>query len=208
MIAYVNGTLTDKTFTTAVIDCGGVGYEVYLNSKDISNLPGIGSEVKIHTFLQIREDAHILFGFIEKSDLEIFKQLITVSGIGPKGALSILSTFSGEDLKFAVLSGDSGKIAHAPGIGKKTAEKLIIELRDKLKFNDSDDMLGNNTNDKMISASAGEDMNSQNIKDAVSALVSLGYPLADSLKAVRKVKLEDNMTTGDILKEALKKIQS
>ena len=161
-------------------------------------LPPTGSEVKIHTYLNVREDAMQLFGFLTRDDLEIFKLLIGVSGIGPKGGLSILSKLSPDDLRYAVLSGDVKAISAAPGIGKKTAEKLIIELKDKLDIADVlDHAIGND-------APVAEN-NSTIQSEAVQALVALGYGSTESLRAVKQVELE-NPTVEDLLKEALKKL--
>lgn len=167
--------------------------------QSLSLLGPIGCEVKIHTYLNVREDAMQLFGFLTRDDLEVFRLVIGVSGIGPKGGLNILSCLSADELKFAVLSGDAKAICAAPGIGKKTAEKLIIELKDKL---DLKEML------EPRSAAAAEipsDGRNGDIQtEAVQALVALGYGNAESLKAVRQVT--EYTSVEDVLKEALKKM--
>ena len=132
MISYIRGELAALEKEKVIVDVGGVGYGIYMPGQAMALLPPTGSEVKIHTYLNVREDAMQLFGFLTRDDLEIFKLLIGVSGIGPKGGLSILSKLSPDDLRYAVLAGDVKAISAAPGIGKKTAEKLIIELKDKL----------------------------------------------------------------------------
>ena len=162
-------------------------------------LPQPGNEVKIHTYLNVREDAMQLFGFLTRDDLEVFKLVIGVSGIGPKGGLSILSHLTPDDLRFAVLSGDVKAISAAPGIGKKTAEKLIIELKDKLNI---EDVLTHAAD----SSAAAVPVNNGGIQsEAVQALVALGYGSTESLRAVKQVEL-DNATVEDVLKEALKKM--
>ena len=132
MISYVRGELASVEPDKAVVDVGGVGYGVFMPQQALSMLPSPGSEVKLYTYLNVKEDAMQLFGFLTKDDLEIFKLVIGVSGIGPKGGLNILSCMTPDDLRFAIMSGDAKAISAAPGIGKKTAEKLILELRDKV----------------------------------------------------------------------------
>lgn len=198
MISYIRGELAALEKDKVIVDVGGVGYGIYMPGQAMALLPPTGSEVKIHTYLNVREDAMQLFGFLTRDDLEIFKLLIGVSGIGPKGGLSILSKLSPDDLRYAVLSGDVKAISAAPGIGKKTAEKLIIELKDKLDIADVlDHAIGND-------APAAEN-NSTIQSEAVQALVALGYGSTESLRAVKQVELE-NPTVEDLLKEALKKL--
>lgn len=136
MISYIRGNLAAVEKDKAVVDVHGVGYGIYMPERALGLLPQTGNEVKIHTYLNVREDAMQLFGFLTRDDLAVFKLLIGVSGIGPKGGLGILSQLSADDLRFAVLSGDVKAISATPGIGKKTAEKLIIELKDKLDLED------------------------------------------------------------------------
>lgn len=198
MISYIRGELAALEKDKVIVDVGGVGYGIYMPGQAMALLPPTGSEVKIHTYLNVREDAMQLFGFLTRDDLEIFKLLIGVSGIGPKGGLSILSKLSPDDLRYAVLSGDVKAISAAPGIGKKTAEKLIIELKDKLDIADVlDHAIGND-------APVAEN-NSTIQSEAVQALVALGYGSTESLRAVKQVELE-NPTVEDLLKEALKKL--
>lgn len=199
MISYIRGELAALEKDKVVVDVGGVGYGIYMPGQAMALLPPAGSEVKIHTYLNVREDAMQLFGFLTRDDLEIFKLLIGVSGIGPKGGLSILSKLSPDDLRYAVLAGDVKAISSAPGIGKKTAEKLIIELKDKLDIADVlDHAIGNDA-----APAAQSDSTVQS--EAVQALVALGYGSTESLRAVKQVALE-NPTVEDLLKEALKKL--
>ena len=127
MISYIRGTLAAFEEDKVIVDVGGVGYGIYMSGQDMGRLPGVGSEVKIHTYLNVKEDAMQLYGFLTRDALQVFRLLIGVSGIGPKGGLGILSALTPDDLRFAVMAGDVNAISAAPGIGKKTAEKLILE---------------------------------------------------------------------------------
>ena len=200
MISYVRGELAAVEPQKAIVDVGGVGYGVYMPQQALSLLPQPGNEVKLHTYLQVREDGIQLFGFKSEDDLEVFQLLLGVSGIGPKGGLNILSCMSPDELRFAIMSGDAKAISAAPGIGKKTAEKLILELRDKV---DIEDVLNNAAHggdaDRLQAGEAESSMQAE----AVQALVALGYGNAESLRAVKKTS-PDCQTVEDILKEALK----
>ena len=199
MISYIRGELAAVETEKVIVDVGGVGYGIYMPGQAMGLLPQPGTEVKIHTYLNVREDAMQLFGFLTRDDLEVFKLVIGVSGIGPKGGLSILSQLTPDDLRFAVLSGDVKAISAAPGIGKKTAEKLIIELKDKLNI---EDVLTHAAD----SSAAAVPVNNGGIQsEAVQALVALGYGSTERLRAVKQVEL-DNATVEDVLKEALKKM--
>ena len=137
MYAYIKGELAEKNIDHIVVEAGGIGYLIYVPAQSIDYLPDEGDQIKVYTYLYIREDAMVLYGFLTKDDLEIFKMLITVSGIGPKGGLGILSTLSADDLRFAILSGDSKTISKAPGIGAKTAQRVIIDLKDKMSLEEA-----------------------------------------------------------------------
>ena len=134
MYSYIRGELAEINSDHIVLDVNGIGYQIYIPTNTLNYLPSIGEMVKIHTYLYIREDAMMLYGFLTRDDLDMFKMLITVSGIGPKGGLGILSTLSTDDLRFAVLSDDAKAIAKAPGIGAKTAQRVIIDLKDKMSL--------------------------------------------------------------------------
>lgn len=201
MISYIRGELVAVEKEKVIIDVGGVGYGIFMPESAIGLLPQMGNEVKLHTYLNVREDAMQLFGFLTRDDLEIFKLLIGVSGIGPKGGLSILSKLTADDLRFAIMSGDSKAISAAPGIGKKTAEKVIIELKDKL---DIEQIL--NPSDSETKSAIKMDSSANEVQsEAVQALVALGYGSTESLKAVNKVNSE-NMTVEEVLKQALKNL--
>lgn len=195
MITYIVGELTYIDNNTIILEACGVGYEITVPESVISSLPGIGSSIKIYTYQNVKEDALDLYGFLTMDDLKIFKQLITVNGIGPKGALSILSVISPDELRLAVISDDVKKIQSAPGIGSKTAQKLIIELKDKLKI---EDVVYDLHDEKDIVKSVRD--------EAVSALISLGYSNSESVSAVSTLVITENMTSEDILKQALKKL--
>ena len=137
MYAYIKGELAETNPDHIVIETGGIGYQVFISGQTFEYLPAVGEEIKVYTYLYLREDAVILYGFLTKDDLELFKLLISVSGIGPKGGLAILSALSADDLRFAVLSGDSKAISKAPGVGAKTAQRVILELKDKMSLEDA-----------------------------------------------------------------------
>ena len=201
MIGYLKGELTEIKESYIVIEAGNIGYEVYLPSSSIMELPARGSTIKIYTYLHVREDAIGLFGFLTKDDLEMFKLLITVNGIGPKGALGILSAISADDIRFAVLSEDVKTIAKAPGIGNKTASKLILELKDKFKLETAfEQRLINQEEKRTGSGIIGKR------EEAIQALTVLGYSGSDALKIVNQIDITEDMTSEEILKLCLKKM--
>lgn len=199
MISYIKGELVEVTENAIVLDHGGMGFSIMMPASILAKLPQIGSELKVHTYLYVKEDILDLYGFLTKDDLKIFKLLITVNGIGPKGALAILSAMTPDDLRFAVLAGDAKTISKAPGIGNKTAQKLIIELKDKLKIEDVLD-----SSDGGYEASS--DMGDTAAAEAVMALTALGYSAADATRAVKLVDNAGNMDSEALLKAALKKL--
>lgn len=199
MISYIRGELAAISEDKVVVDVNGVGYGIFMSGKSIGSLPQIGREVKIHTYMNVKEDAMQLFGFISADDLRVFKLVIAVSGIGPKGGLNILSQLTADELRFAVAANDIKAISAAPGIGKKTAEKLILELRDKLNLEEALDHIGQAPD--AAASSAGGDQ-----ADAVEALVALGYGSTEAMKAVRRVQATADMGSDAILKQALKYI--
>lgn len=201
MISYIRGELCDIEEQKAIVDVNGVGYGIYMPQQALSLLPPMGQQVKIHTYLNIREDAMQLFGFLTKEDLNVFRLLIGVNGIGPKAGLNILSCLSPDELRFAVLSGDAKAISATPGIGKKTAEKLILELKDKLNIEDMLEHAAHGGDSEDLAS--GTDTASNTMQaEAVQALTALGYGSAESLRAVKKSSPECS-SVEDILKEAL-----
>ena len=205
MIAYVNGIMESIEDGLCVIDVNGIGFNVFISGSTMDRIPGIGEAVKLYTYTNVKEDSFTLYGFLSRDELKLFKMLITVSGIGPKGGLSILSVMTPDDLRFAIMSGDSKSISKAPGIGKKTAERITLELRDKLKVTE-DDMLGGSAS---LSGDTFDYETSSARDEAVAALVALGYNSGDSMKAVRKVLTLDPSAGEDtekLLKLALKEM--
>ncbi|MGN1148366.1 MAG: Holliday junction branch migration protein RuvA [Lachnospiraceae bacterium] len=200
MIAYVKGEIAEITEDNVVLDVGGIGYNIKISSSVAQSLPGIGQEVKLHTYTLVREDAFSLYGFLTRDDLDIFKKCITVNGIGPKGALAILSVMDADALRFAILSGDAKAIAKAPGIGAKTAERLILDLKDKVSFDDT--LINREISMQQVGAPHAEGP----AREAVEALVALGYGQTESLKAVGQIPDADTMDSGELLKAALKKM--
>lgn len=199
MIAYLVGTVAEVSEDNIVVELNGMGFNVRVPCGYGFK---VGSEIKVHTYTYVKEDAFQLFGFETKDQLELFKKLITVNGIGPKGALAILSVMSANDLRFAIYSQDASAIAKAPGIGKKTAERVILDLKDKVKLEDVNVLPG-----------AGETENgliSDNFeaarKEAIDALAALGYGISEAAKAVSKVAVTEESTTEEILKMALKNL--
>ncbi len=202
MYAYIKGEIIDISEDNLVLECNNIGYNIRIPLSVAQRLPGIGATVKIYTYTSVREDAFNLFGFLSKDDLEIYKKLIAVNGIGPKGALSILSAMSADDLRFAILSGDAAAIAKAQGVGKKSAERIILELRDKVQF------MGSAATDLEVLTSSDTTAETNAKNEAIEALTSLGYSPTDALRAVRQVELTEDMDAGTILKQALKLIST
>ena len=201
MITYIRGELAALEEDKVIVDVGGVGYGIYMPARAMSLLPPAGNEVKLHTYLNVKEDAMQLFGFLTRDDLQVFKLLIGVSGIGPKGGQSILSALSPDDLRFAVMAGDVKAISAAPGIGRKTAEKLIIELKDKLRI---EDVLEHAVQTAEAGQGAQTVSDSEIQSEAVQALVALGYGSTEALKAVKQVAVTETSDAGSVLKQALK----
>lgn len=207
MIAYVNGILENIEDGLAVVDVNGIGYNIFISGSTMDRMPGIGEAVKLYTYTNVKEDSFSLFGFLSRDELNLFKMLITVNGIGPKGGLSILSVMTPDDLRFAILAGDSKSLSKAPGIGKKTAERITLELRDKLKISEDELLSGSGQGSSMDSGLSDSENSARD--EAVAALVALGYNSADAMKAVRKVLTADKEAAADtekLLKLALKEM--
>lgn len=200
MIAFLKGQVEEIEEGRAVLDVNGVGYAVLISGRDAQQLSGRKAMVKLHTYLQVREDAMVLFGFLEREDLQMFQMLLAVNGVGPKAALGILSAMTANELRFAILAGDAKTISRAPGIGNKTAQKMILELKDKVDLADTFESASAQTQEAI-----GPDT-SVAANDAVQALIALGYPGSEALKAVRSVAVTDEMDTEDILRAALKRM--
>ncbi|NLL73501.1 MAG: Holliday junction branch migration protein RuvA [Clostridiales bacterium] len=200
MIAFIKGELAEINDNYIVIETGNIGYEIFLPTSSILELPQRKSIIKIYTYLHVREDIFCLYGFLTKDDLAIFKQLITVNGIGPKGALGILSGLTADELRFAILAEDSKAISKAPGIGPKTASKIILELKDKIKLDEAFEQKLENQSAKTKDNIYGRR------EEAIEALSSLGYSTSDAFKIVNQIDITEDMTTEDILKLCLKRL--
>lgn len=196
MYAYFRGILAAKEPDLAIIEAGGVGYNIRISAGTASLLPPVGEEVKLYTHTSVREDAITLYGFWTKDDLDIFRLLIGVNGIGPKGGQSILSVMSPDDLRFAILSGDARMIAKAPGIGARIAQRIILDLRDKVSLED--------TLHADSDTAAADPSISDSVREAVEALTALGYGATEAARAVKAVEGAEQMPVEDILKASLK----
>lgn len=196
MYAYFKGKIAVKEPDLVIIEVAGIGYNIRISSGTASLLPPVGEEAKLYTYTAVREDAIALYGFLTKDDLDIFKLLIGVNGIGPKGGQSILSVMSPDELRFAILSGDAKMIAKAPGIGAKTAQRIILDMRDKVSLEDT---LHAGEEEVRVDPSV-----SDALREAVEALTALGYGVTEATRAVKAVKDAEQMTVEDILKASLR----
>lgn len=196
MIAYVKGVLAVVGQDSIIIDKGGIGININVPVSIISTLPSIGSEVKVFTYTYVREDAIALYGFMTMDDLDVFKLLINVNGVGTKTALGILSAITPNELRLAVISADYKTITKAPGIGKKSAERIVLELRDKVKMVIEDD--------SYIAVDSGDVAKSDSVNIALEALVSLGFSYGEAAKAVKQVDNDEEMDDESLIKAALK----
>lgn len=197
MIAFLEGTTVGADENRLFLNVNGVGFEIYMPARSLSRLDVNGSQVKIYTYMAVREDAMQLFGFLSRDDKKVFQLLLGVSGIGPKGALSVLSILSADDLRFAVLSEDVKAISAVPGLGKKTAQKLILELKDK--FDLADTLSAKEESTEVMPDESGR-------REAVEALKALGYSASESMRAVNRVKDADTLSVEEILKVALREM--
>lgn len=200
MISFIRGTAVDMTEASIIVEAGNIGYEIFMTGNDLGKIH-MGTELKIHTYFHVREDVMQLFGFLSKDDLYVFRLLLGVNGVGPKGAMGILSGITADELRFAVLSDDVKTLSKAPGIGRKTAQKLILELKDKLKLSDAFELKLAHEQEK---AEIGTETETDGHKEAVEALVALGYSSTEALRAVRKVTGVKPDDVEGILKAALK----
>ena len=200
MISYIKGPLTAIEEDVIVVEAGGVGMGIHVPLSVLDRLPGIGREVTVYTYFQVREDAMSLYGFLNRQDRDMFRQLIGVNGIGPKSALGILSALRPDVLRMAVASGDAKTISRAPGVGPKTAQRIILDLKDKIR---PEDVLAGGLEESLA---VPEEISGvgQAGKEAVEALTALGYSAAEAAGAVKKVKITEEMTAEDVLKGALR----
>ena len=200
MLSYIIGEVAEISADTVVVENNGIGFNIKTSAMTIDSLPPVGDMVRIYTYLHVREDAMQIFGFLSKDELEVFKLLLNVNGIGPKGALGILSAISTDDLRFAVLSDDVNLIKSCPGVGAKTAQKLIIELKDKLSFEELEE---DGVGAEIFDTSADS---SDSVMITIEGLVSLGYSKSEAAIAVNKVEDAKDLTPEELLKKALKNI--
>lgn len=200
MFSYIKGPLVELWEDMVVVEAGGIGFNIRVPLSVLDCLPRIGEEVRIYTSFQVREDAMTLYGFLTRQDLQMFNQLLGVNGIGPKAALGILSALQPDDLRLAIISEDAKAIARAPGIGPKTAKRLILDLKDRIRM---EDVLPAGF-EAPGSGSAGVPGLEGVGKEAIEALVALGYSMAEAAKAVRQVEITDGMTPEEVLKASLK----
>lgn len=205
MISYLKGKYIDRTDEgSLIINVNGIGFEVFVPAELLGRASfNNDADLELYTYMQVKEDGMSLFGFATLDELSIFKKIISVSGIGPKGGISILSALNREQFIMAVLDENSDLIAKAPGIGKKTAAKLVLELKDKFKLADA---LNGTVSAADVAAAPAAKADGGLISDAIAALVSLGYTSAESTKAVRAVQITEDMTVDRLLSLSLRNI--
>ncbi len=196
MFSYIQGRVEEINPEGIVLDHDGIGYEIGLPQSSLSELRK-QMQLRVYTYLQVRDDGYSLFGFLKREDLDLFKLLIGVGGIGPKGALSILGVLSVDQLRFAIAAGDDKTIAKAPGIGKKTAQRVIVDLKDKIDFTQTlENQLSSRTGDFSADDVRGE---------AILALNALGYSSAEALRAVSDLDTS-SMRVEEVIRPGLKEL--
>lgn len=198
MFAYINGKIADKANNYVVIDAGGIGYKIFMSTKAIESLNEIGTTQKVYTYYYVREDNISLYGFLSNEELRMFELLLSVSGIGAKSALAILSEITPSSFALAVITSDDSKLVKIPGIGKKTAARMILELKDKLKNETAIEK-----NEKIEKAIKEDNKDSE----AISALQVLGYTNKEIEKALEKIDIT-GMSVEEIIKKALTLLSS
>lgn len=201
MIGYIKGTIEALFQDSLILDNQGIGYRIFTSGKAIEGLPGMHNEVKLFTYLHVREDELTLFGFPTIEEMDMFKLLLSVNGIGPKAALSILTVLTVQDLSVAIMSEDKKAIAKANGIGPKGAGRIIMELKDKIHLDELFAIDSDMDNEVAVSNEKAD-----SIQDTVLALVSLGYSEFEALKAIKQIENAQYMDSEELLKLALKKV--
>lgn len=194
MIGRLTGMLLRKEPPALLLDVGGVGYELEAPMTTFYELPAVGQQVTLHTHLVVREDAHLLYGFARESQRRLFRDLLKVNGVGPRVALAVLSGMSDQEFVLCVVQGDIVRLTKIPGIGRKTAERLVMELKDKLAFEPH----GVDVQNAVAAMPAADP-----VSEAVSALVSLGYKPPEASRMVRGLNAKD-LSTEEIIRQALK----
>lgn len=199
MISYIKGALERRAESYIIIETGGIGYQIFVSPATLAKLPQTGERVRVFTYFSVKEDGISLYGFATMEEQEMFHKLLTVSGVGPKGALGFLSQLTPQEIILAIISEDVKTLSKAPGVGRKTAQRVILELKDKFKTEDAlsmgEELQG------MVETSVGGDPKFE----AIDAMTALGYSRSEAAKAVNAVAAE-GMSTEDILKAALKKM--
>lgn len=198
MIYNVRGTLTYTDINYAVVECGGVGFKCFVSMTTLKELPPLGKDANLYTYLAVREDAMDLFGFATQQELDAFKLLITVSGVGPKAAMAVLSVLPPDRLSIAVSSGDVKSIQSAQGVGKKTAERIVLELKDK--------MLGIAPSNAAAVQSIQAVASNSDAQEAVEVLVSLGFNQSDAATVVGA--MDKGLSVDDMIRKGLKQLSS
>lgn len=200
MIGFVRGILAEKGNGSVMIDVNGIGYEIFVPANSGAYMAEEGQEVMLYTAMQVREDDVSLYGFSRKGELDAFKKLITVSGVGAKAGISILSAFTLEQLQEAVVFEDAKSLTKANGVGKKTAERIVLELKDKFAVEDQQDGM-----QAVQGMTAGEAGTAGGRAEAIAALIALGYTRGEASSALAQVK-ETDLTAEDYIKKALKNL--
>ena len=206
MISFIHGELAEIQEGMIVVEASGVGYGIRVPATVIGSLPSIGEEVKIYTYFSVTQNGVELCGFSTPEDREMFTMLLTVSGVGPKGALGILSAMSPDDLRMAIVTGDSKAISRAPGVGSKTAQRIVLDLKDKLDATEVFSSAMDHGSSGGGTSLSGAVMAHSAQREAVEALVALGYSETEASRAVKKVEISGDMTVDQILKLALKNL--
>ena len=199
MISYIRGLLERRAETFIIIESGGIGYQVFVSPATLARLPQTGAEVKVYTYLDVKEGGISLYGFSSSEEQEMFHKLLTVSGVGPKGALGFLAQLSPQQLILAIPSDDVKTLCQAPGVGRKTAQRVVLELKDKFRTEEA--LEQGEMWQRELSPTGGTDARFE----AIDAMMALGYSRNEAGKAVNAIAAE-GMTTEDILKAALKKM--
>ena len=197
MFAYIKGNLEIKTNGYVVVDVGGIGYKIFMSQNAIEKLGESGKEVKIHTYVRVREDDISIFGFNSNEELRMFELLLSVSGIGAKSSLTILSNISPSSFALAVISNDIGKLKKLPGIGPKTAQRIILELKDKLKTEEAIDDNVEELKEAIVE--------NDKVSEAISALQVLGYGRKEIDLALENID-KNNLSIEEIIRQGLKKL--
>ncbi len=201
MYAYFTGRVVTVGADSLVIDTNGIGYNIIMSGRDLSEIIP-GDELKIYTYTSVKEDSISLYGFLEKEALEFFKLLLTVNGVGPKGALGILSGSTVDDIQVAIIAQDSKALSKLPGIGAKTAARIILDLKDKVK---ADDILGSLKEGNEVSA--GRVSSATGVKaEATEILTTLGYSASEAMRTLNRLEYDDDISAEDLVTMALREM--